>query len=243
MFLIGTANASDDDDDRKCHPKYGCEPGPPGADGKDGEDGKDGRDGEDGADGRDGVDGMDGRDGIDGINGLDGRDGIDGMDGIVSTEWITETRYKFEKMNDYSAAMSSIQIHLPQNQRSRLTLGGATFNGSIGVGFGYAYKFDDGLALTFGVGTSGGEQVGLASVGFEFGAERVRSYDSRFDSMIKDVHMAGEQRSAENARLIEELRQQLKSHKSSTMECVSALDRAGEINKRIEEAFMDCLKK
>ena len=43
--------------------------------------------------------------------------------------------------------------------------------GTSGYGVGYAYKTDrdDSLAFTLGLGTSGGEQVGKASVGFEFG--------------------------------------------------------------------------
>jgi stringent starvation protein B len=49
-------------------------------------------------------------------------------------------------------------------------------NGATGLGVGYAYKTDrdDNLAFTIGVGTSGNEQVGKASVGFEFGGSKKR---------------------------------------------------------------------
>lgn len=149
------------------------ERGPRGHDGKDGKDGKDGADGRDGIDGQDGKDGVDGKDGRDGKDGIDGRDGRDGKDGVVDENWIIETRNWQSKWYRYSAASEAIQIHLPQDQDSRVTFGMSRIHGTTGLGVGYAYKTDrdDNLAFTLGLGTSGGERVGKASVGFEFGGD------------------------------------------------------------------------
>ena len=129
--------------------------------------GQDGEDGQDGQDGQDGADGKDGRDGIDGINGADGRDG---RDGVVPQEWINETRTWDTRMHKYMAASDAIQVFLPQDKTSRLTFGVSRIHGQRGVGFGYAYKQDgdDAVALTFGMGVSGGETTAKASIGWEF---------------------------------------------------------------------------
>jgi len=131
--------------------------GPPGPQGEQGEDGKDGRDG------KDGLDGKDGRDGLDGIN---------GRDGVVDYSWITETRSFQSRYSKYAAASEAIQIHLPQEQESRITFGISRVHGSSGLGVGYAFKNEDGVAFTLGLGTSRGESLGKASVGFEFGGSK-----------------------------------------------------------------------
>jgi hypothetical protein len=67
-----------------------------------------------------------------------------------------------------------MQVHLPQDQNQRMTFGMSRIHGTTGLGIGYAYRTDrdDNLAFTIGLGTSGGEQVGKASVGFEFGGSK-----------------------------------------------------------------------
>jgi hypothetical protein len=228
LFLIAPAYAGGDKGCPYGHEHQGScggEQGPPG------EDGKDGKDGKDGIDGRDGKDGKDGRDGIDGINGIDGRDGV------VSETWIKETRHNFREWGHYAAAMQAIQIHLPQDRGSRLTLAGSTINGVEGLGLGYAYKMDrdDNLAFTVGVGSSGGEEVGVASVGFEFGGDRnalrnTQHYDdSRFE------------------RRLDALEQDFQRQKSlwdeDAKRCAADLDQAELRSDRIEEQFMECLRK
>jgi hypothetical protein len=209
------ANATDWDD---CdHPRFlehGC-----------------GYEGTDGTDGTDGVDGQDGRDGIDGIDGI-GIAGKDGRDGVVSETWINETRNHFEKVEHYVAAMNSIQINLPQDASSRLTLAGSTFRGATGIGLGYAYKMDreDNLAFTVGIGTSGGEQVGTASVGLEFGAKRMRhdSYDdTRLEQRLYDL---------ENRFETEK-----RGWNKEVQACAAEMDEATEIYTRVEERFMECI--
>jgi hypothetical protein len=101
--------------------------------------------------------------------------GPQGPAGEVPTEWLTTTTTRFDDYARYSAAYSAIQIHLPQDHGSRLTASTARSHGQQGYGLGYAYKFDDrddGLAATVGIGTSGGEEVWVASLGFEFGGDR-----------------------------------------------------------------------
>ena len=157
-----------------------------------------GTDGIDGIDGIDGQDGIDGTNGIDGIDGQDGRDGIDGIDGVVSEEWIKETRYFNTKYANFLAASNAIQIYLPQDQSSRLTLGVGRVGKTTGAGVGYAFKTESGVALTLGIGSAGGEEVGVASVGFEFGGnDAVSRYD------------------AQNSR-IQELERQLEIHRDET---------------------------
>ena len=151
MLAFGQGNDCD-------HPRFvehGCEVG--------------GADGADGADGQNGSNGADGTNGTNGTNGIDGIDGIDGRDGVVSQKWINETHNWQSKWLRYTAANEAIQIHLPQDQKSRVTFGISRVHGNSGYAIGYAYKYEDGLAFTLGLGTSGGEQVGKASVGFEFG--------------------------------------------------------------------------
>lgn len=208
LALLIAAPAFATGGDKECPPGHennnSCDnTGPPGEDGKDGVDGKDGRDGVDGKDGRDGIDGKDGRDGIDGI--VDYR--------IIHKE--------FRTWRNYAAAMQAIQIHLPQDASQRLTLSGSAVNGTTGMGLGYAYKTDrdDNLAFTVGVGTAGGEQVGVISAGFEFGANR-RSYDLQNRSYDA------------NARRIEELERQLQILEEERQ---LTAERCRESNERVHE--------
>ncbi len=179
LFFGSVAFASgddDDDSDSDCHNSHSqCghtgPPGPQGEQGDQGEQGETGEDGATGATGQTGADGSDGERGATGATGATGAQGLAGRDGIVDTTWITETRNWQSKWYHYSAATEAIQIYLPQDQDHRVTFGMSRVHGTSGYGVGYAYKTDrdDGLAFTLGLGTSGGEQVGKASIGFEFG--------------------------------------------------------------------------
>jgi hypothetical protein len=227
MFAFPAFATDWDDCDHPRFLEHGC--------GYEGEDGADGMDGEDGADGADGMDGQDGRDGIDGVDGRDGIDGINGLagaDGVVDETWITETRNKYSVFRHQVAAMNAIQINLPQDASSRLTLAGSTFDGVSGIGLGYAYKMDreDNLSFTVGIGTSGGEEVGIASVGFEFGSKRMnrdRYDDTRLEQRLADL---------EN-RFVDEKR----GWNDEVQACAAKMDEATEIYERVEDAFMDCI--
>ena len=131
--------------------------------------------------GYEGQDGKDGVDGQDGVDGMDGRDGIDGKDGEIPTEWINETRNYYENTNkwyravrDVAAAQAAMQVHLPQQQKSRLTFSGAYIGNTTGVGVGYAYMMDNErrTALTLSLGHAGDETAVRGSFGFEFGGDR-----------------------------------------------------------------------
>ena len=231
MFSI-PAFAGDDD--------HGCPPGHEHINSCDDDHGQ-GPPGEDGQDGRDGVDGQDGIDGIDGIDGRDGVDGRDGMDGIVSNKWIIETRKWQSKWSNYTAAMESIQIHLPQDQHSRLTGGISTINGQTGFGFGYAYVFDNArsVALTIGIGTSGSEQVGKVSVGFEFGGNRNQSRFDATDFAIETVRRESQTKISdsqakisEHERIIQDLQRKLAMHEEETRQVE---ERCRESNERVHE--------
>jgi len=128
--------------------------------------------------GEKGDPGEDGQDGADGAKGDTGERGLQGTPGVVSTTWITETRNWQSKWLHYAAASDAIQVHLPQDLQSRLTFGMSSIRGTQGYAVGYAFKNDDNIAVTFALGTSGGEQVGKASIGFEFGGKSKPKYIS-----------------------------------------------------------------
>lgn len=228
LFIAGPSAFADDD--------HGCTPGHEhigscgGTDGQDGQDGRDGRDGIDGADGRDGIDGTNGTDGRDGIDGIDGRDGIDGVVDYKAVNKVIDD--SFHTWRNYAAAMQAVQIHLPQDSSQRFTLSGSTVGGTTGIGAGYAYKFDrdDNLAVTAGVGSAGGEQVGVVSVGFEFGARTPVGYDDsklerRLDTLEKDFQRQQELWNEDAKR------------------CASELDKEKGRSGNIERKLMECLRK
>jgi len=175
------------------------EPGPPGPAGPPGEDGQDGRNGHDG---KDGQDGQDGQDGMDGVDGQDGKDGIDGKDGVVPNEWLNVTNTSirnnydiankwYRQARDVAAAQASVQVYLPQDQKSRLTIGMGHARDTTGIGIGYAYMIDDERrsALTVGVGHAGSETVISGSFGFEFGGSRtpaLPSYKQELECAYRD---------------------------------------------------------
>ena len=195
------------------HPRFlerGCgEEGPPGPAGPPGPQGPPGQDGQDGEQGPPGPMGPQGP------AGPMGPQGPQGEPGVVDQTWITETRYRFDEFRHYSAAYSSIQIHLPQDKGSRLTAGVGRSHGETGYGLGYAYKWDDrddNLAFTFGVGTSGGEEAYKASLGFEFGGDRGVTYDPdnarlerRLNALEQELHRQSEIRDEELARCAAEI--------------------------------------
>jgi hypothetical protein len=167
LFLLPLVAFADRDDECRGNPHH-CdgEPGPPGPAGPPGPQGPPGEDGQDGVDGKDGV---------------DGQDGEQGPPGEVPMEWITNTNNTFNIHNkwiqsyrDSVAAEAAMQVHLPQDQNSRFTLGLSRVNSTSGYAVGYAYMLDNerNTALTFAVGVAGDETAAKASFGFEFGGQR-----------------------------------------------------------------------
>lgn len=142
--------------------------------------GPQGEQGETGAQGERGETGAQGERGLTGAQGEQGERGLTGAAGVVSTKWIDETRTWQNNWYNYSAANEAIQIHLPQEQKSRVTFGMSRVHGTSGYGLGYAYMNEEGVAFTVGLGKSGGESVGKASVGFEFGGTDDTSYSSKY---------------------------------------------------------------
>lgn len=198
-----------------------------------------GNQGPPGPEGPPGPPGPKGDPGEQGPPGPEGPQGPQGEPGIVDYSRVNRTiNQTFNRsFSEYLAAMQSIQIHLPQDHHSRLTLGGSRVNGSTGVGLGYAYKFDrdDNLSLTVGVGSSGGEEVGVASLGFEFGSERgvsrnAQQYDdSRLERRIDALE--------------DEFNRQRMLWEEDARRCAADLDRAEKTTQRIEEKFVECLRK
>lgn len=182
-----TARADDDSDSDgpKCHKKYvtwNCLPetedGQDGTNGTDGQDGANGQGGADGADGSPGTtgpagpmgpegppgeQGPEGSAGTDGKDGKDGKDGRDGLDGVVPNQWYNDIR-------GHMAATSAMQVYLPQDKNSRLTIGTSRVMGRTGVGVGYAYRADNEskTAFTLALGRANGARVVQLGVSVEF---------------------------------------------------------------------------
>jgi hypothetical protein len=67
------------------------------------------------------------------------------------------------------AASAALDIDLPQNGNHRVSLMGSNVSGTTGVGVGYAYRDDDGVALKLGIATAGSDtSVVQMGVSWEF---------------------------------------------------------------------------
>ena len=100
------------------------------------------------------------------LNGEDGQDGRDGLDGVVPTEWY-DTMYRY---SSYSAAASVIDFTAPVNERQRASINVMGFGGRKAMGMTYGVRFgqEQNSLLSLGFGTSAGEQVFKAQLGWEF---------------------------------------------------------------------------
>jgi len=140
-----------------------------------GKEGPRGEQGEKGDRGAKGDRGKTGPAGPQGERGPAGPQGERGLPGVVDYSWIQETRQFNDKYSKYLAASEAVQIHLPQNQNQRFTIGMSTVHSQTGLGIGYAWMDDDDIALTVGIGRSGGENLGKIGFSFEFGSGNRKS--------------------------------------------------------------------
>jgi hypothetical protein len=103
-----------------------------------------------------------------------GPQGPQGEPGVVDYSRVNEIieTYRFGRFTDYMAAATALDIDLPQDRGHRLTATGSRVGGTSGVGLGYAYMNEDGVALKAGVARAGGESVVKVGISFEFGNER-----------------------------------------------------------------------
>lgn len=109
------------------------------------------------------------------------------------TRLINESSWtRITRMGKYVAATEAIQIHLPQQQDHRVTFGFSSFDGHGGMGVGYAFMNKDAVAFTFGLGTAGGETVGKASIGFEFGGTKNRPLTAeKYKAVLECSYVGG----------------------------------------------------
>lgn len=65
------------------------------------------------------------------------------------------------------AASAALDIDLPQNGNHRVSLMGSNVSGTTGVGVGYAYRDENGVALKLGLATAGQDttviQIGVST--------------------------------------------------------------------------------
>jgi hypothetical protein len=67
------------------------------------------------------------------------------------------------------AASAALDIDLPQNGNHRVSLMGSNVSGTTGVGVGYAYRDENGVALKLGLATAGDDtSVVQMGVSWEF---------------------------------------------------------------------------
>ena len=156
------------------HDKLGSCADTPGPPGPAGPPGPVGPEGPPGPKGHIGPEGPPGQPGAPGQPGPPGSPGEPGPAGEVPTEWLTETRTWWDEARDVVAAESAMQVHLPQDQVSRLTLNASSVNSRTGIGIGYAYMLDDkrNTALTLAVGRAGDETAVRGSLSVELGGYR-----------------------------------------------------------------------
>ena len=110
-----------------------------------------------------------------------GDKGDKGDPGEVPVDWINQVTNNHNTVNkwyraarDAVAAEAAMQIHLPRDQTSRVTVGVSRLNSTTGYALGYAYMFDNerNTALTAAIGVAGEETAAKISFGFEFGGKR-----------------------------------------------------------------------
>lgn len=168
LALSGLAYADGPDGDTPCsHPNFVTHEclqeaiddleGVPGSPGPEGPVGADGPAGDVGPQGPIGPQGERG------ATGARGPEGPRGADGTVPVTWYNDIKGHF-------AATSAMQVYLPQDKNSRLTLGTSRVMGRTGVGVGYAYRADDEskTAFTLALGRANGAKVVQLGVSVEF---------------------------------------------------------------------------
>lgn len=193
-FGLDVAGASGFDDCRSPHQQCGHEDGKDGKDGDKGEKGDTGDTGRPGPPGPPGPPGEQGPPGEKGDTGPQGpqgevgpqgEQGEQGPPGEVPEEWLTTTNTTinnnhklvtnwWDEIRDAAAANAAMQVHLPQDQTSRLTFGVSQVHSTTGIAVGYAYMLDNdnNTAFTLAIGTAGDETAVRATAGFEFGGSR-----------------------------------------------------------------------
>lgn len=87
---------------------------------------------------------------------------------LALKDYRNHVNYRLGSFEKYLAASSALDIDLPRDKGSRLTVTGANASGTAGLGLGYAYMNEDGVALKAGVAFSGDESVTKIGVSWEF---------------------------------------------------------------------------
>lgn len=102
-----------------------------------------------------------------------GPPGPQGPAGEVPTEWISLVNTRFTELGNYLAASTALDIDTPVTEgNSMVTVTGASVNGTMGYGIGYAYKGPGNITVKIGYATSANEATGgndherLIKVGF-----------------------------------------------------------------------------
>ena len=212
LVLFSTPAFAGGNGDGECdHPVFievGCgEPGPagppgpsgpPGEPGPAGPPGPSGPPGEPGPAGPPGPQGPPGEPGPAGPPGPQGPQGPQGEPGVVDYNKVTSLidesySYRFGRFTDYMAAVSALDIDLPRDEGHRITATGSKVHGTTGVGIGYAYMDDKGVAFKAGIARAGDENIVKVGVSFEFGnREKVAVYEPQvnddYDRLLARVN-------------------------------------------------------
>lgn len=194
LVLLSTPAFAGGNGDGECdHPVFievGCgEPGPAGPPGPSGPPGEPGPAGPPGPQGPPGEPGP---------AGPPGPQGPPGEPGVVDYTRITSLidesyTHRFGRFTDYMAAVSALDIDLPRDEGHRITATGSKVHGTTGVGIGYAYMDDKGVAFKAGIARAGDENIVKVGVSFEFGnREKVAVYEPQvnddYDRLLARVN-------------------------------------------------------
>lgn len=166
-----------------------------------------------------------------GEQGPPGPQGERGPAGEVPIEWINNVHRLLDQQHQWMAASSALNVHLPQDQTTRLTVNMNRFGSRTGVGLGVAYMLDDDTqtAFTFSVAKSGSESAVAGSLSFEFGGERRMRID-RMAAEVKSQNFARqpqmEAADAELKQTLDEEVQLLQQEQETLDQRIAALENA-----------------
>ena len=91
------------------------------------------------------------------------------------------------------AASSALEIDLPQNGGHRVTTMLSSVDGTAGLGIGYAWMDEDGIALKAGIGTSGSETIAKVGFSMEFGQSKSAELSAtEYKAQLECAYVGGE---------------------------------------------------
>jgi hypothetical protein len=116
------------------------------------------------------------------------------VDMAVVNQFVNNTyNTRFGKYRKYMAAATALDIDLPQNGGHRVSATISDFAGTSGLGIGYAWMDEDGIALKAGIGMSGSEKVAKMGFSMEFGQKKSAELSAtEYKAQLECAYVGGE---------------------------------------------------